>query len=234
MKPEAADALGQNANEFAVKLSIHAPYYINLCSEDKQIVEASRKRIFDSALLGEHMGAHIIAIHPSYYGKLTPSETFQETKRQFEKVLDDMKSNGITHTKLGFETTGRVSQFGTIDETLEFCRQVDCLPYIDFAHIYARQGGRIDYSEILDKWRKLRQHHLHVHFAGINWTPVKGTSLGNEKNHLEIGVNKPPFEPLARELLQRKIDATIICESPALEQDCLIMKETFKKLGYKF
>ena len=39
-----------------VHLSIHAPYYINLLSVEKQKVGASRKRILDSAERAHHMG----------------------------------------------------------------------------------------------------------------------------------------------------------------------------------
>jgi len=37
-----------------------------------------------------------------------------------------------------------------------------------------------------------------------------------------------------KEILKRKIDITIISESPVLEQDSLVMKKMFEKLGYRF
>ncbi len=70
--------------------------------------------------------------------------------------------------------------------------------------------------------------HIHSHFSGINYTS-KG-----ERNHLPIKVNKPPFEPLAKEILKKKVDITIISESPLIERDSLVMKKIFEKLGYKF
>ncbi|GAI47372.1 unnamed protein product, partial [marine sediment metagenome] len=44
----------------------------------------------------------------------------------------------------------------------------------------------------------------------------------------------PPFERLAREVLKRKVNITLISESPTLEQDSLEMKRIFEKLGYEF
>jgi deoxyribonuclease-4 len=44
----------------------------------------------------------------------------------------------------------------------------------------------------------------------------------------------PPFEPLAEEILKRKMNITIISESPVLEQDSLKMLQIFKKLDSKF
>jgi deoxyribonuclease-4 len=37
-----------------------------------------------------------------------------------------------------------------------------------------------------------------------------------------------------KEILRRKIDITLISESPTLEQDALVLKKMFEKHGYKF
>ncbi|MFH1337327.1 MAG: endonuclease IV, partial [Nanoarchaeota archaeon] len=66
------------------------------------------------------------------------------------------------------------------------------------------------------------------HFSGINYT-MKG-----ERNHLNISENKPPFEPLAKELIKKKINATIISESPITWRDSIKMRKIFENLGYKF
>ncbi|WP_309492174.1 TIM barrel protein [Candidatus Hecatella orcuttiae] len=234
MSLEAAEEVGRVAKKLNVELSIHAPYYINLCSEKKKTVEESKQRILDSATRGEKMGAHIVVIHPGYYGQLTSEKAFKMVEESFQDLLGRLRDEGVGKVKLGLETMGKQSQFGTLDEIIQLCREVDCVPNVDFAHIFARQGGKIDYGEILDRVAELKLPHLHVHFSGINWTPVKGTDKGNEKNHLEIKANQPPFEPLAREILRRKVSATIISESPILEQDSLAMKRIFEKLGYKF
>jgi deoxyribonuclease-4 len=60
------------------------------------------------------------------------------------------------------------------------------------------------------------------------------TGKGNERYHLELKAKKPDFEPLVKEILKRKIDITLISESPVLEKDALILKKMFEKYGYKF
>ena len=102
---------------------------------------------------------------------------------------------------------------------------------IDFAHLFARQGGIIDFKEVLDKVKHF--HHLHCHFSGINYSMV-GLNQGNEKSHAPIKVNKPDFHELAKEIVKRNLDITIICESPLIEEDALVMKSIFEKLGHKF
>jgi deoxyribonuclease-4 len=156
-------------------------------------------------------------------------------KEACEDLVDRMKSQGIKNVLLGLETTGKVSQFGTLEENIEISKQVNvCVPALDPAHLFARDGGRIDYSEMFEKIEPLNLKHIHMHFSGIKWRPVKLTGKGNEWHHMEINANQPPFEPLAKEILKRKLGVTIICESPLLEQDSLIMKKEFEKLGWRF
>jgi deoxyribonuclease-4 len=134
------------------------------------------------------------------------------------------------------ETTGKVSQFGTLDEIIELCKEVKgCVPVIDWAHIFARQAGRIDFSEVLDKVLVLKPKHLHTHFSGMEFNPVKMTGRGNERRHLNVKEGAlPDYKPLVKEILKRKIDITLISESPNLEGDALFLKEMFEKAGYRF
>jgi len=227
MSNDAAKELGKAARDASVRLSIHGPYFINFSSKEKQKVLASHRMVRDCADRGVNMGATVVVIHAGYYG-MRNSEQCTAT------MLDELSAleKDFSNVYLGLETTGRQSQWGTLDEILEVCKKLKfCIPVIDFAHIYARNGGRIDYAEILDKVKHFKW--LHCHFSGINWTAA-GINKGNEKNHIPMKQGKPDFEPLAREILKRKQDVTIISESPILEKDALYMKETFERLGYKF
>ncbi len=235
MKNETADEVGKLGKKLNVNLSVHCPYFINLCSTDKVKLEASKKRILDSVERSHHMGAHIAVFHPGYYGSLSSHAAFESVKEADLDMLDSMKSMGINGVILGHETTGKVSAFGTLDELVELCKEVrGCEPVADFSHLWARSAGKINYADVFDKLKPLKLKHLHSHFTGMEWTPAKITDTGNERRHLPISFDEPPFEPLAREILKRKINITIISESPVLEQDSLVMKKTFERLGYRF
>ena len=235
MGNEIAEEAGRVAKELGVILSVHCPYFINLCSQEPEKLEASKRRILDSAERAFHMGADVAVFHPGFYGSLAHDAAFKAVEGACRDMLDRMKAKGIKGVQLGLETTGKVSQFGTLDEIIKICKKLDgCAPAVDFAHIYARQAGKIDYPPIFEKLKPLKLKHLHSHFTGMEWTPAKAPWEGNERRHLEFKVNKPPFEPLAREVLKRKIDITLISESPILEQDSLKMKRVFEKLGYGF
>jgi len=229
----AAKEIGSLASELKIKLSIHAPYFVNLCSTDRKVVEASKQRITDSAVRADEMKAYIVVFHPGYYAGQSLEVAYDAVKKRCEDLVDKLKEKGIKNVLLGLETTGKMSQFGTLDENIKISKEVKgCVPAVDPAHIFARQGGKIDYAEIFDRLEQLKLEHVHMHFSGIKWRPAKGG--GNEWYHLEVKSNQPPFEPLAREILKRKLDVTIISESPVLEQDSLHMVKTFEELDYKF
>ncbi len=229
---EKAKSLGKAAREVDVVLSVHAPYYINLASSEQEKIKSSMKRIIDSLDRGNLMHASVVVIHAGYYGK--EKEKAQEMIfNACEKISEFIEKNSLK-TKLGLETTGRESQFGTLDEILSFCKKIkNCVPVIDFAHLYARNGGNINYSEIFDKLKKIKLKRIHSHFSGIKFK--RTLTGGNEREHLPIRKSKGiEFEKLAKEIIKRKINITIISESPLLEKDALYMKNIFEKLGMRF
>jgi deoxyribonuclease-4 len=214
-----------------VHLSIHAPYYINLLSTESKKVKASRKRILDSAERAHHMGANIIVIHAGYYGNLSKEESYPLMKTQFEKMVDEVKSNKWKVT-LGVETAGKIKQWGRLDEVIKLSDELRGVePVVDFAHLYATNMGKVDYAEILDKVSVLKLKRLHTHFSCIEWSPAKDIpGKSNERRHLPLSSGKPDYKQLAKEIKKRKLDITLISESPILEKDALVMKKLLEKV----
>jgi len=234
MSIASAKEVGKIAKEFSIRLSVHCPYAINLSSTDKKVIEASKQRIWDSILRATELDASPVVFHPGYYMGQSSEIAYSLVKQACESLVEKMKEHRIKNVLLGLETTGKMLAVGTLEENIEISKQVSgCIPVLDPAHLFARNAGNIDYSEMFDKLKPLKLEHYHMHFSGIKWRPAKPAG-GNEWYHMEIKVNKPPFEPLAKEILKRKIDITIISESPVLEQDSLVMKKEFKKMGYEF
>ena len=227
-----ARELGKVANDLDVELSIHVPYFVNLASLDKKIIEASKKRIVDSLERGVEMEAIIVAAHAGYYGK----DKENSVKMIYEacKEITELIEKNDWNIEFGLETMGKQASFGTLEEIISLCRKLKYLvPYLDPAHIYARQGGQINYKEIFDTLEILKLKKIHSHFSGIKYTLV-GIGKGNERNHVPMKLAGPDFKEFAEEILKRKTDITIISESPILEIDSLAMKEIFEELGYKF
>ena len=225
-----SNALAREAGDLArkldIELSVHAPYYINLCNPEKR--QASMKRILDSCERGHHLGAEAIVFHPGYYGE-DPEKCFGMVQWACRRMASAIERNGWK-VKLALETTGRTSQIGTLEEIVKICREVPkCIPCVDWAHLYARNQGKIDFGKVFQALKLLKLKHLHCHFSCINW------GSGGEKNHLTLAKKKPDYLPLVKEILKRKpFDMTLISESPVLEQDALALKKMFKKEGHKF
>ena len=52
-----AKQIGAAAKRLGIKLSVHAPYYINLASKEKSKLNASKKRILQSCERAHYLGA---------------------------------------------------------------------------------------------------------------------------------------------------------------------------------
>jgi deoxyribonuclease-4 len=232
MNLKEAEEAGKVAKEVDVELTVHAPYYINLASEKPKIIKDSKKRILDSLHRGEKMGAKVVVVHGGYYGK-DKENGIKMISDACKEISGNIEKNGWD-VKLGLETMGKQKSFGTLDEIIEISKRIkNVIPYLDVAHIYAGNGGKIDYKEIFDKLKVLKMKKYNSHFSGIKYSLV-GIGRGNEKKHVPVSESGPDLKGLAEEILKRKISITLISESPLLEHDAIVMKKIFEKLGYDF
>lgn len=230
MSSQMAEQLGLAARELGIRLSVHAPYYINLCSKEDDKVTASKKRIVDSAERAERMGADTIAIHLAYYGDLNPVQAYDAVKTALGEVLDELRETGVNRVNLGGETMAKKSQFGTLDELISLSRDLKrFVPYVDWGHLYARGGGKLDYGVVLESLREAGLKHINCHFEGVRKRKGEYVDV-----HESIDVEAPPYLPLARELVERGLDVTLICESPNLEDDAVKMRSMLEQCGYKW
>ena len=223
MKNELAKKAGDLAREKDVALSIHAPYYINLNSSEPEKRKASMQRILTSAERGHYLGASPIVFHAGYYSKTPKEEVYSVVESSLLEMQEQIEKNGW-NVKLAPEIAGKITSFGDVDELLRLRKKTGCDVCIDFAHLYARKQGKINFGDVLDELKDLK--HIHAHFSGIAYNE-KG-----EKNH-EI-MTEEFFLPLAKEIVKRNIDITIICESPITWKDSLKMKKVLENLKAKF
>jgi deoxyribonuclease-4 len=226
MSRELAKQVGKAARDYRVRLSVHAPYFINLCSEEAEKVEKSRRRLVDSLDRAYHMEAWVVVVHAAYYGKLGPERCYEKVKEELERAY---KESGIgSGVYIGVEVTARNNQFGNVEEAFRLAKELPFVtPVIDWGHLYARNEGAINYGEILDLWtREFGGRHMHTHFTSVRYRNGRFVD-----EHEPVERNMPPFEPLAKELKTRDMTITLICESPLLEKDALLMKEILERNG---
>lgn len=203
MTNEEAQGVGKIAKKLGVRLSIHAPYYINLASKEKPKVHASKTRILQSCERAHHMGATHVVFHAGFYQGRDKEEIYQIIKKEIEDLLKTIKQKKWK-VILALETTGKASQFGDLDELLKMSKETRCGICVDFSHLKARSNGKIEYREIIEKIKGLK--HVHAHFSGIEFGE-KG-----ERRHLLTPEKE--IKELVGLLVKNKIDITLINESP--------------------
>ncbi len=230
---EKAPEIKRIAREESVILSAHASYFINLNATDLQKRAASRARLVLAAKTLHLCGGYSVCVHAAYRLNSSRDEVYGAVKEQIEKTVQECKDAGVT-VWIRPETAGKHAQFGTLEEIISLSEEIDqVLPCIDFSHLRATSGGRInsydEYCKVLDQVEKSLGkkglHEMHLHIQGVNFGE-KG-----EKNHLSIKEDKDwNYKDLMRALKDYSVAGCVTCESPVLEEDALILKKTYDGL----
>jgi deoxyribonuclease-4 len=152
--------------KFDIKLSIHAPYWLNLNSKEKEKIQASKKRILGCCKIGELLGAEIVVFHAGFYGGMDKEGCYQNIKKAIIEIMDKIKKEKWK-IKIAPETMGKLNVFGTPEEILRLVKETGCSFCLDFAHMHARNMGKSSYNEIYEQFRHFSK--LHCHFSGINF-----------------------------------------------------------------
>jgi deoxyribonuclease-4 len=226
---DTAAKVRERAARRGVRLSVHAPYHINFNSENQGIRLQSRERLLKTARVGAACGAESVVFHAAFYGKDTAEATYAAVKRELAAVQSILRSERLAIT-LRVETMGKRCQFGSLDEVLALCRDVDGLqPCLDFSHLYAREGkvnSYADFERVLSKVaRKLGPRSLrnvHIHIAGIHFGD-KG-----EIKHLNLEETEFRYDEWLQALRDLGVEGLVICESPNLEGDAVMLKKLYE------
>lgn len=226
MGEKTARAVYDIAQQLGIRLSVHAPYYINLNAEGETL-EASKERILNSARTGHICGAKSVVIHAGFIQKQSREAVYEKIKKAIVEIKERLKSEGVDIT-LRIETMGRGSQFGSLEEALAITEVGGVLPCIDFSHLHAVTGknnSREEFASILarveEKLGRRGLDDMHIHVSGIEYSD-KG-----EKNHLIFAESDFKYKELAQAFVEFDIKGMVICESPNLEEDALVLKREY-------
>lgn len=226
------EAIKNQAAASHVALSVHAPYFINLNADDEEWPK-SRKRLMDAAYFGYLAGATDIVFHPGSYFNRPPAEVLEKVIPRLDGVAEELLGKNV-HVTLRPETMGKSATLGTLDDIFAMHRKIqNVLPAVDFAHLHARRGdGSLN---TYDEWSVVLENYLkqlgseyaskfHIHLSGIEYTQ-KG-----EKNHLPLSESDLKVKELFKALKKYHITGRIMCESPILEEDALLMKKIWQEM----
>jgi deoxyribonuclease-4 len=219
------------ATRKGVKLSAHAPYFINLNAHEPEKIRASQDRILQTARIASICGAESITFHAAFYLGDSAEKVYNTVKKYLDEILNQLKREN-NRVWLRPETMGKLSQFGTMEEMLNLCTELEGLGIcIDFAHWHARTGGFNSYREfasillqIEEKLGRTALDNMHIHVSGIAYGG-KG-----EIKHLNLKESDFQYAELLKALKDYKAKGIVICESPNLEEDALLLQATYNTL----
>jgi len=233
MKEAVAKEAGAVARSLNVTLTAHGPYYVNLNSNEKAKVEASVKRIMETARIAFLAGGYSITFHAAYYGKSSKEETYRRVKESLEKVVKQLSDEGIK-IWVRPETTGKRSQFGDLEEVIRLSEELEMvMPCIDFAHLHARRRGAYnsyeEFSEVLvlmeERLGKEALEEMHIHVSGIEY------GERGEVRHLNLEESEFKYLDLIRAFKDFGVKGVVISESPNIEGDALLLKKSYLEVS---
>ena len=221
------ERIKNTAFEHDIAISVHAPYYINLNANNSEWPK-SRRRLMDAAKYGFLSGATDIVFHPGSYFDTPPDHVLKIVLMRLEAIEKELIEQKIKVT-LRPETMGKSALLGSLNDILIMSTEFDSIkPCLDFAHLHARPGDGSMNTH--DEWRRLLDAYaqslgqnalrsLHIHLSGIEYSE-KG-----ERNHLPLWQSDFNLHALFAALKDYNCAGRILCESPAMENDALLMKK---------
>ncbi len=231
MGRETALAVGETAKRLGVALSAHGPYFINLNAAEPDKVKASQERILQTARIAHLCGARSIVFHAAFYLDTPPEMVYQQVKSQLQWIVRQLRAEG-NRVWVRPEVTGKGSQFGTLEEVLRLSAEVEGVaPCVDFAHWHARTGEYNSYEGFASILRQVETtlgkralEDMHIHVSGIAYT------RSGESRHLNLRNSDFNYTDFIRALCDFGVKGLVISESPNLEEDALLLQETYRSM----
>lgn len=214
---ETARAIGLKAAQYGISLSIHAPYFISLATEDEKIAANTQNHFLKALTAASWMGADRIVFHIGGPGKQERKAAMARAQRAFAAILELAEKRGLTGIYLLPETMGKQNQLGNLAEVLAICKLSKwVIPAIDFGHLHAVTGGaytsRAEFAAVFEQvGEELGADvagNLHIHFSKIEFTKA-----GERRHWTFADVYGPPYEPLMEVCAEQGYTPRVICES---------------------
>lgn len=236
MGEETAKIYGSEFAKEGIEISVHAPYFINLATQEEDKAENNHRYIKESIVALKNLGGKRCVFHPGSPLKLPRNQAMDILFKRTDVLLQDLYDSGHSDIMLAVETMGKVNQLGDANEIIEVVKRDKMLyPCIDFGHLNARTQGSLktydDYCRLLESFVNGvgydKVNNMHVHFSKIEYTQ-KG-----EVRHLTFADEQygPQFEPLAKALLDFDLQPYMVCESAGTQTlDSIYMKNYYNSL----
>ncbi len=224
-------SIGEMSKRLDVSVSLHTPNYMDLGSNN-ELTDACMNSIRHAGLIVNALQGDVVATSLGLYNGFHDEEEIRNNI--FENVamiMDWWHDEGLT-PKLGIEVTGQQNVFGSLDDVLDLCSEIDGLvPVLNFPHLHSRTNGSLldasDFADAIEQCLPYADGRLYMHFAGVEHND------GNELRLTPIKKGDLKFEVLAEALAEIRPESTIISSSPLLEHDAMYMRIIYERVVNK-
>ncbi len=222
MTDKTAQVIGAQAAAYGVRISVHAPYYINLANTAN--LEKNYHYIKRSLELLAIMGGDRLVVHTGCQMQMTRAEALKNCRESLQIILERLRKEGLNHFWLCLETMGKYSQIGNLDEICDLCTldPQHLIPTVDLGHMNCLAQGQLDLVHAFQQLQVFPQVHFHISFVEYN--------LKGEIRHVTLADNQFGFDlKLVMKLLQaRPGNDVVICESDRImAQDSLKLRDFY-------
>ena len=208
---KSAKILKEESEKHDILISMHGPYYINLCSKEEEKIKKSLNHLIATARAGEWMGAYRLVFHPGFYSNRKPGKAMEISKNTINQLFEELEAEEIIELWASFDHFE---------------------PTVDFDHVHARGRGFLNKKEDYNCIFSQLEDNLDIDILHCHFTTIEYGNGGEVKHHTLAESNE--YGPDIKDLLANLIDngwrANIICETPLRDEDALKMKELYESM----
>src|SRR3990172_4894627 len=224
-KERRCEAFGRLAAERDIAISIHAPYFAILTSDDPDKAKLTRSALEHTMKLGHAFGSRIIVAHTGYVKGRTPEELHELAAASLEVIEPKVRHLGVA---LGLEVGGTDRAFGTLGDIALIAERFGFVhPVVDWAHVHAMSGGALTTKEaylgvfafLRDQFPGWTIDPLHCQFTDNEF------GHGGEIRHVPYGQGSLRVTPLVEAAVEAGMRLTLISEAREGSSHAAIQEE---------
>lgn len=234
LKEDKAKEVMEAKKKTDIRLSVHAPYYINLNAKSPETMRASIERLYLACKMGGIAGAESVAVHAAFRHEQSSKEIKEKILGACAEIYERLDKDGIKHIQIAPEYAGKHSQWGTLQEVMEIASENKRLRWcMDFGHAHACTNGGMKtkgaFDKLLEEIEKFDRKYLtdlHIQACGITYSE-KGEKYHTPFESEESTLN---WKGMLQSLKEFKVGGMFIAETPQQEHDALLCKKYYEGL----
>ncbi|MDE0235285.1 MAG: TIM barrel protein, partial [bacterium] len=216
---------GAEAAARGFRLSVHAPYFAVLTTEEPDKSRMCLSALEHTMKLGQELEAPVVVAHAGHLKGRAPGQVMDLIRSRLDALAPKVADLGVG---LGLETAGREGAFGTLGDIALLAAEFPFVrPVVDWAHLHALSGGGLVDTErfktvlsfLRDSFPAWMLSPLHTQFTDNRFGP------SGEISHVRYGEGTLRVGPLVEAAYESDVSMVVISEAREWESHVAIGRE---------